>query len=88
MTEFERKAREILDRPVTWPDGHIINRAMSSPTGAASGIWIMMCGRFEIFVQGVAKSGPPMEAYDLDEVRDGVEKSRPMCDRCMEVVGL
>jgi hypothetical protein len=81
VTKTELKAIE-------WPDGHIVNRATSSPTGAHSGYWLMLCGKFEIFAKGIATSGVPMEAYDLDEVPDGVGKGRPMCERCMEAAGL
>lgn len=84
MTDFERRASELLERPDVIGEGHIINRAMSSHV--AHGVWLMMCGRFEILDRGRSKSGA-LETYDLDEVGDP-RFPGPMCKRCMEAAGL
>lgn len=84
MTNFERKAKELLERPDVIGEGHIINRSMSSP--GPYGVWLMMCGRFEILDRGRSKSGA-LETYDLSEVGDP-RWPGPMCERCMEAAGL
>jgi hypothetical protein len=94
VTPFQQAARRILDESgpeTSWTPGHILNQAITPLGGSAL---LMMCGALTIRNDSLGKpsngSGldEEMEVYVLTEVRRGPWRDRPMCQVCMDMVGL